>query len=200
MSQTPASIDHGSVAIIGGCGHVGLPLGLSFAEAGLKVVLFDVNANSVRSLHEGKMPFVEDGGEELLRRHIGKGLTASTDPETLRACEYVVCVIGTPIDEHLNPKVDTLIEAVKGLVPYMNASQLFVLRSTVFPGATQKVYEHLQRWVPGIDVAFCPERVAQGAAVKEIGTMPQMISAVGERALGRARSLFRRICPETVEL
>jgi UDP-N-acetyl-D-mannosaminuronic acid dehydrogenase len=200
MSPTSPSTPRGSVAIIGGCGHVGLPLGLSFAEAGIDVVLFDVNASSVRSLQEGKMPFVEEGGEDLLRRHIGKRLTATVDPECLRSCEHIVCVIGTPIDEHLNPKVDTLIEAVKGLVPYLSASQLFVLRSTVFPGATQKVYERLQRWVPGIDVAFCPERVAQGAAVKEIGTMPQMISGVGERALGRARSLFRLICPETVEL
>ena len=55
------------VAIIGGCGHVGLPLGLSFAEAGVDVVLFDVNANSVRSLHEGTMPFVEDGGAQAAR-------------------------------------------------------------------------------------------------------------------------------------
>src|SRR4029077_1855850 len=47
---------------------------------------------------------------------------------------------------------------------------------------------------------FCPERVAQGAAIKEIGTMPQMISGVGERALARARNLFRRICPVTVDL
>ena len=201
--MSPATPVHpGSVAIIGGCGHVGLPLGLSFAEAGVDVVLFDINANSVRSLHEGKMPFaLGEGGEELLRRHIGNRLTASIDPETLRTCEHIICVIGTPIDEHLNPKVDTLIDAVKGLVPYLNASQLFVLRSTVFPGATQKVYEHLQRWVQGIDVAFCPERVAQGAAVKEIvDDAPDDLSGVGERALGRARYLFRQICPETVEL
>jgi UDP-N-acetyl-D-mannosaminuronic acid dehydrogenase len=198
MSKKDAS--GGSVAIVGGCGHVGLPLGLSFAEAGLDVVLYDINADSIRSLRECKMPFLEEGGDTLLRRHMGNRLTASADPMCLHNCENVICIIGTPIDEHLNPKVDMLLSAVEGLIPHLNSSQLFVLRSTVFPGATQKVFEHLQRRLPGIDVAFCPERVAQGAAIKEIGTMPQMISGVGERALSRARDLFRRICPETVDL
>jgi UDP-N-acetyl-D-mannosaminuronic acid dehydrogenase len=198
MSKKDAS--GGSVAIVGGCGHVGLPLGLSFAEAGLDVVLYDINEDSIRSLREGKMPFLEEGGETLLRRHMGNRLTASADPMCLRNCENVICIIGTPIDEHLNPKVDTLLGAVEGLIPHLNSSQLFVLRSTVFPGATQKVFEHLQRRLPGIEVAFCPERVAQGAAIKEIGTMPQMISGVGESALSRARDLFRKICPETVDL
>ena len=200
MSKQLASIDAGTVAIIGGCGHVGLPLGLSFAEAGLDVVLYDINTDAIRSLQEGRMPFIEEGGDVLLRRHIGKRLRTSSDVASLRKCENVICVIGTPIDEHLNPKVDTLLETVEGLVPELNPSQLFVLRSTVFPGVTQKVFEHLQRHIPGIDVAFCPERVAQGVAIKEIGTMPQMISGVGEQALARARDLFRKICPETVDM
>jgi UDP-N-acetyl-D-mannosaminuronic acid dehydrogenase len=54
--------------------------------------------------------------------------------------------------------------------------------------------------VPGIDVAFCPERVAQGAAIEEIRTMPQIISGVSPRALSRARALFETIAPDTVEL
>jgi UDP-N-acetyl-D-mannosaminuronic acid dehydrogenase len=189
-----------TVAIIGGCGHVGLPLGLSFAEAGLPVVLYDINAEAIRALQAGRMPFMERGGEALLQKHIGKRLRATSDVACLRDCEYVICIIGTPIDEHLNPKVELLLDAVRGVAPHLHARQLFVLRSTVFPGATQKVYEHLQRHVPGIDVAFCPERVAQGAAIEEIRSMPQIISGVGERALTRARALFTRIAKETVEL
>src|SRR4029077_5444590 len=115
-----------SVAIVGGCGHVGLPLGLTFAEAGIHVVLYDINADSIRSLQEGKMPFLEEGGETLLRRHMGNRLTASSDPTCLRDCDNVICIIGTPIDEHLNPKVDTLLNAVNGLIPHLNSSQLFV--------------------------------------------------------------------------
>src|SRR5882757_8445533 len=93
----------GSVAIVGGCGHVGLPLGLSFAEAGRDVVLYDVNVEAVRGLESGRLGFVEEGGEALLKRHYGKRLSASTDPRCLSTCENVICIIGTPIDEHLNP-------------------------------------------------------------------------------------------------
>jgi UDP-N-acetyl-D-mannosaminuronic acid dehydrogenase len=190
----------GPVAIIGGCGHVGLPLGLSFAKAGLEVRLYDVNRESIKTLAEGKMPFLEDGGEELLRAHLGKNLLTSSDPAVLRDASSIVCVIGTPIDEHLNPKVDSLLTAVDQLVPFLRPDQLFVLRSTVFPGATLKLHAHLQRSVPGIDVAFCPERVVQGQAIREISSMPQIVSGVGERALARARELFLRICPTTVDL
>src|ERR1044071_7282685 len=99
-SGTHQSSSKGSVAIIGGCGHVGLPLGLSFARAGLEVKLYDINQESIRGISEGRIPFVEEGGEELLRAHIGKNLTASADPTILSTVDNVVCVIGTPIDEH----------------------------------------------------------------------------------------------------
>ena len=196
MTSTPIE----PVAIIGGCGHVGLPLGLSFAKAGMQVRLYDVNRESVRMLSEGQMPFLDEGGSELLQAHLGKNLLATADPSVLKDAAAVVCVIGTPIDEHLNPKVDSLLTAVDQLVPHLRPDQLFVLRSTVFPGATLKLHAHLQRLLPGVDVAFCPERVVQGQAIREISTMPQIISGVGERALARARELFHRICPVTVEV
>lgn len=189
-----------SVAIIGGCGHVGLPLGLSFARAGLEVKLYDINRESIRGVSEGRMPFVEESGEELLRAHIGKNLTASSDPKILSTVDTVICVIGTPIDEHLNPKLDSLLDQITKLSPYLTPNQLFVLRSTVYPGATTKVHAYLQQTVPGIDVAFCPERVVQGLAIKEIQTHPQIVSGIGEKALARARALFAHISPMTVDL
>lgn len=190
----------GSVGIIGGCGHVGLPLGLSFAEAGRDVVLYDINVKAVRGIASGKLGFMEEGGEALLKRHYGKRLTASSEPGCLSTCEVVVCIIGTPIDEHLNPRMDALLEVINGLIPYLRESQLFVLRSTVFPGATARVHAHLQRHLAGIDVAFCPERVAQGAAIREISAMPQMVSGIGERALARARELFSGVAHSTIDL
>ncbi len=188
------------VAIVGGCGHVGLPLGLTFAQAGLRVDLYDLNAESVRTISDGRMPFMEEGGEALLRAHVGKNLRATTDPAVLREADVVVCVIGTPIDEHLNPELDRLFAAVEGLKPFLSGRQLFVLRSTVYPGATRRIAAHLQERIPGIDVAFCPERVAQGKATKEIGSMPQIVAGATARAGERAARLFSRICPKTIPL
>ena len=73
------------VVIVGGCGRVGLPLGLALARAGSAVTLFDVNAAAVEQVHGGQMPFHEEGADELLARVLANGmLDATTDPDLRR--------------------------------------------------------------------------------------------------------------------
>jgi UDP-N-acetyl-D-mannosaminuronic acid dehydrogenase len=189
-----------SLAVLGGCGHVGLPLALSFAAKGCEVTIVDINPVAVEAVKRGEVGFMEDGAEELLRRHVGKNLQVTTDLSSIRGVDTVVCVIGTPIDEHLNPQLDKLLAVVDGLSEHMNARQLFVLRSTVFPGATQTVASHLQERVPGVDVAFCPERVAQGHSLREIASLPQIVSGTTPRARQRARALFGLLTEKIIEL
>jgi UDP-N-acetyl-D-mannosaminuronic acid dehydrogenase len=189
-----------TVAVLGGCGHVGLPLALMFASKGCNVTILDTNEEAIKRVYDGIVGFLEHGAEELLRAHIGKNLVATSDVSRVAGADAVICVVGTPIDEHLNPQMDKLRAIVDGLAPHMHAGQLFVLRSTVYPGAT----EHIARWldsrVPGIDVAFCPERVAQGYGLREMSTHPQLVSGVTPRAAERARELFELIGPKTIEL
>lgn len=189
-----------SVAVIGGCGHVGLPLALKLAEKGHQVTIVDVNAAAVEAIGRGEMPFMEEGAAPLLRAHMGKNLRATTDSSAVALAEVVVCIVGTPIDEHLNPQVEKLIQLVHELAPHLRAGQLFVLRSTVYPGATQHIARVIERIVPGVDVAFCPERVAQGHALREFEELPQLISGVTPRALARARALFSCMTDKLVEV
>jgi UDP-N-acetyl-D-mannosaminuronic acid dehydrogenase len=179
---------------------VGLPLALTFASKGCDVTIVDVNAAAVASVNAGRVGFMERGAEPLLARHAGRNLRATTDAAAVADAEAVICVIGTPIDEHLNPQVDKLLLTVSALRPHLRAGQLFVLRSTVYPGAT----ERLGRWfadnVPGVDVAFCPERVAQGHAVAEIESLPQIVSGVTPRAVERASELFGLVAKTLVPL
>ena len=188
------------MAIIGGCGHVGLPLGLTFADAGWDVLLSDINETVIDTVQSGQMPFTEPGGQELLTAHIGKNLWASSDPSGIATVDVIICAIGTPLDEHLNPQMDDLLRAVEGLLPHLREGQLFVLRSTVVPGAT----EYLARWLearrPGIDVAFCCERIAQGKSIEEIRSLPQIIAGVGDKAGKRAAEVFAPVCAELIHL
>jgi UDP-N-acetyl-D-mannosaminuronic acid dehydrogenase len=188
------------IAIVGGCGHVGLPLGMSFASKGCEVTLVDINAASVAQVNRGEMPFLEHGAPELLRKVAGKTLRATTEAVAIRDAHVVVCIVGTPIDEHLNPQVDKLIALIKSLAVHLRPEQLFVLRSTVFPGATEHVARHLHALVPGIDVAFCPERVAQGHALREFEELPQLVAGLGPRARERAGALFRRQTDRIIEV
>jgi UDP-N-acetyl-D-mannosaminuronic acid dehydrogenase len=195
------------VVVVGGCGHVGLPLGLALADAGLSVVLYDIAAATVERVAAGEMPFVEPGCEEILRRVIGDRLAVTTDASAVSSAEYVVVVIGTPVDEHLNPDPMVVSVAVEELAEHLVNGQLMVLRSTVFPGTTavvEQVIAHLGR---KIEVAFCPERIAEGKAVEELHELPQIVAARTEDGYRRAEELFGhltahtlRVSPEEAEL
>src|SRR5262245_40175567 len=92
------------VCVIGGCGHVGLPLALTFADVGLRTVIYDIDREKVDLIRHGKMPFVEEGGAEILTKALqSKLLEVEATPALVGKCRHIVLVIGTPVDEHLNP-------------------------------------------------------------------------------------------------
>jgi UDP-N-acetyl-D-mannosaminuronic acid dehydrogenase len=188
------------IAVLGGCGHVGLPLALSFASRGHEVTIVDIDARAVESVSRGVVGFREEGAEALLAAHIGKNLRATTDASVVRDCDAIICVIGTPIDEHLNPRVDQLLAAIGELRPHLRVGHLIVLRSTVYPGATLMLHRWLEEHCPGVDLAFAPERVAQGFALREIAGLPQIVSGTTPSAYERAAALFSTVCDKIVPL
>jgi UDP-N-acetyl-D-mannosaminuronic acid dehydrogenase len=112
----------------------------------------------------------------------------------------VVVVIGTPVDEHLNPDPASLPRALAACVPHLRDGQLVVLRSTVYPGVTALVEKMLLDAGLAVDVAFCPERIAEGKAMTELFSLPQIVSARSEAVLLRAEELFSLLTEETVRL
>jgi len=188
------------VVVVGGCGHVGLPLGLAFADRGLDVALFDVNAEAVAGVMTGHMPFQEAGGQEVLDRVVGIHLTASTDPRIVSTAENVIVVIGTPVDEHLNPDPNVVSSAVTALDPYLRDGQLLILRSTLFPGTTALVERAVADLGKQLEVTFCPERIAEGKAMTELYELPQIVSGRSEAVLERAEKLFRNLASQMVRL
>ncbi len=86
------------------------------------------------------MPFIEPGAEEILEDVVASGmLTASTDPAVVASAENVIVVIGTPVDEHLNPDPNAIPRALATCAPFFRDGQLLVLRSTIYPGVTALV-------------------------------------------------------------
>jgi UDP-N-acetyl-D-mannosaminuronic acid dehydrogenase len=192
---------HGRVAIVGGCGHVGLPLGLAFASRGLEVVLYDLAERSVGLVNDGLMPFDEPGAAEVLPAVLASGhLRATSASEAIGDAEHVIVVIGTPIDEHLNPDLNAVPAAIADIASSLHDGQLLVLRSTVYPGVTALVERLIADLGLDIDVAFCPERIAEGKAMVELFELPQIVASRSPRALERASKLFRNLAHEIVEL
>lgn len=187
------------VGIVGGCGHVGLPLAICLADAGLDVTSYDVDPAAVATVMSGRMPFLETGADAVLTRVLAAGtFRASTEPTDLSEVDTVVVVIGTPVDEHLNPDPNAVVRALEDVVEYLHDGQLIILRSTVFPGVTARVERSLRERGLQIDVAFCPERIAEGKAIEELHTLPQLVGARTNDVRLRANSLFEPLGIETV--
>ena len=197
----PATTFDVDVCIVGGCGRVGLPLGIALASRGLSVVLYDINAEAVDVVNSGTLPFAEEGAAEVLADVVAAGrLRATTDPSSVGSAENLVVVVGTPVDEHLNPDLGAVPRALERCAEYLRDGQLVVLRSTVYPGVTALTEKLLGGKGIGVDVAFCPERIAEGKAMTELFELPQIVSARNPVALARAEALFRNLTTRIVQL
>ena len=196
------------VVVIGGCGHVGLPLAIMFASKSLKVVAFDTNTQVVATVNSGSMPFDEPGADDVLKQVLAtKSFTASSDRQFVSLAEHVVVVIGTPVDEHLNPDPEAVPNVVMSLLDVLKDGQHLVLRSTIYPGVTKLVEKVIASSGKKIDVSFCPERIAEGKAIEELVALPQIISGRTGIAVERAKELFSSltqnvivVTPEEAEL
>jgi UDP-N-acetyl-D-mannosaminuronic acid dehydrogenase len=187
------------VVVLGGGGHVGLPLSLVFAKAGLRVGIYDTNQATLDRIARGEMPFLENGADDLLREVLASGrLEFGADGEMISRTAQLIVVIGTPVDEFLGPSMTVFEKAVNQIAPHLRDGTLVVLRSTVYPGTTEYVSQHLAEAGCDVDVAFCPERIAEGHALEELHSLPQIIGADHDRAAERATGLFSRIAGKTI--
>ena len=182
------------VVVVGGCGHVGLPLALSLADCGYKVGIEDIDDAKVAQVKAGNVPFLETGAEDLLKKLLPTGrLELASDPSFVGRTDTVILVIGTPIDEFMNPSVRIFERVIDELLPHLKSGSLIVLRSTVFPGTTDSVALRLQNAGAKVDVVFCPERIAEGHALEELRTLPQVVGASSDAAFERASQIFERL-------
>lgn len=188
------------VCIIGGLGHVGLPLGISLAAAGKRVALYDINKTAIETVSKGEMPFIEHGAEALLKKTLDKTLFLSSDPSAISQSRYVIVVIGTPVDEHLNPKFTIFRKFLDDISGRLRDGQHIVLRSTIFPGTTGMIREYFEAKGLKVSLSFCPERIAQGKAIEELKALPQIISAFDEASMCEAAGLFSAITDEIIRL
>jgi UDP-N-acetyl-D-mannosaminuronic acid dehydrogenase len=198
---SPGSGFERDVVVVGGCGHVGLPLAIALADRGARVGIYDVSQAAVALVNGGELPFAEPGAADVLKRVVAEErLVASCSPAMVASGEHVVVVIGTPVDEHLNPDQQAVPRALAGCAEFLRDGQLLVLRSTVYPGVTALVERMVGGLGVAVEVAFCPERIAEGKAMTELFELPQIIAARTPAGVARARALFGRLTATLVEM
>ena len=197
----PTTVENADVTVVGGAGHVGIPLVLAFAEVGMRVNVNDHNQESLDALKAGRLPFIEHGADVFLAKALANDrLVFSNSPDRISARGPVIVTVGTPIDEFLNPDYQAVRDCIDAIVPALSDDQLVVLRSTLFPGTTDWLASQLKKKGRKLKVAFCPERVVQGYGLKELRELPQIVSGTTLEAEQEAAKLFERIAPEIVVL
>lgn len=186
------------IVIIGGLGHVGLPLGLAFADKGMRVCLYDTDQTKATLVKKGIMPFIEYGAEPILRDALNKKtIEVSLDPVCISSSRYVIVTIGTPVDEYLNPKTRIFLELFSKIKKYLRRDQTIIIRSTVYPRTCQQVLNLLGG--DGWKIAYCPERIVQGHAIKELKELPQIVAGLSEKSVEEASELFSLLSPELIK-
>ncbi len=148
-----------------------------------------------------RMPFAEPGAEPVLRAGLRQPACSRRRPTRRWSPRRsnVIVVIGTPVDEHLNPDPTAIPEALEPCSEYFRDGQLLILRSTVYPGVTALVEQMVADLGLDIDVAFCPERIAEHKAMEELFTPPaDRVLAHRRTAAQRAAALFGTLTDEIV--
>jgi len=180
---------------------VGAPLAMVMAAKGLPTLIYDINSQAMKQLALARLPFCEEGGEALLKQVLADGLLSLTENVAeLKNIPYIVLTVGTPIDEFHNPKMRSITDCIDAILPYISDDQTIVLRSTVFPGVTNFLQRYFESRGKKPRVAFCPERVVQGQAIKEISSLPQIVSGTTLQAEESAARLFSKIAPKIVRM
>ena len=193
-----------SVAVVG-LGRIGLPLALSLADHGHRVVGIDKQAGVLDAVRAGRMPFEEAGTQELLERVVAGGrLTATDDIRAAADTEHIVLTLGTPAHSHIEIDIADIRGVLDDLLPLLREGQTVILRSTVAPGTTEWVAGYLEQR-RGLEVgkdlfvAHVPERIAVNHFLEEIHTLPLIVGGVGEASGARAAELFEDFGTEVTQ-
>lgn len=198
LRKTGTKLD---VCVVGGAGHVGLPLSLVLADSGMQVLVYDINESSLATIRCGEMPFLEKGAPSLLKDVLSKDrLTFTSDPTTVADAPVVIVTIGTPVDEFLNPDTKVIRKWADEFLPHLSDDQLLILRSTVYPGTTDWLDRYLRSAGRKPRIAFCPERIVQGMAIDELKQLPQIVSGTTPEAEEAAVEFWSRIAPDVVRV
>ena len=183
-----------NIVIIGGAGHIGLPLGILLAEKKINVTLYDNNVSIINKINKCKFPFMEKDGARLLKKN-KKKIFATNSKNSIPNADIIIICIGTPVINN-KPDLKSFFKLFKQIKHLLNHNQLIIIRSSIYPGTCEKVYQFLGKEF--INISYCPERVVQGKSIVEMPKLPQIISGLSQKAITKSKKLFNLICKKTI--
>ncbi len=178
-------MSHGRKIAVIGLGYVGLPVAIAFARSGVPVIGFDISKRRIEELRAGHDRTREVEESELKQ----KMLALESDPAKLKAADFFIVTVPTPIDGANRPDLSALISASETCGAAISKGAIVVYESTVYPGAIEEdcvpVLERASRMRAGVDftVGYSPERINPGDKAHRFETIKKVVSGQDARTL-----------------
>jgi UDP-N-acetyl-D-glucosamine dehydrogenase len=185
-----------------GLGYVGLPVAVTFAEAGYNVVGCDLREHKVRLIEQGRSHLRDVPDERIAPLHAAGRLRASTSFEPLREADAIIISVPTPIQEGA-PDLSKVVFAGESLAKVLKRGALVVLESTTYPGTTDELLQPLLEadgLKAGDDflLAYSPERIDPGNPNFDFSDIPKVIGGIDEQSTAMTAALYQQVVPKVV--
>ncbi len=181
-----------------GLGYVGLPLAVSFAEAGIQVIGFDKSGEKVNKINSGEN-YIRDIRDAALREVVNKiKLTATTDFTRINECDALLICVPTPLDKFRKPDMSYIESACLSIGQNMKAGTFICLESTTYPTTTEDfmlpIIEKESGLMQGVDfwLAYSPERVDPGNETFHTKNTPKVLGAMTPEGLEIGEKIYSK--------
>ena len=161
-----------NISIIGGLGHIGLPISCLFQVNDNNVTIIDTDKESIENTKNGKPSFYEPGLTDILNQALSKGLKITDEIKFLEESDFVFITIGTSSRLEDKENFDKVINQV---IKESKIGSKIILRITVDFGTCKKILDNNLFQEKELILAYCPERIAEGKALEELQILPQII-------------------------
>jgi nucleotide sugar dehydrogenase len=185
-----------------GLGYVGLTLAMHAARNGYEVHGIEILDATYNVIASGETYFHEPGLDELLKLSINKNFFVHKEIPKNEIFDIFIITVGTPLSlGEKAPNMGVLDNAIRSISNFISEDTLLVLRSTIPVGTSANIAKKLanKNKLSTINVSFCPERTAEGKALVELQSLPQIISGNNEVALNKSHIFFENLTDEIVE-
>ena len=188
----------GTVAVVG-AGKMGLPLCAQFADHGWHVIAVDVQQSVVDAINEGRSHVAEEPGlaELVATAHAAGRLRATADgAAAARDADVVVLIVPVMLDDEQQPDYRFMDAAVESIGPGIHMDSLVIFETTLPVGDTRERFTPRLEEASGLRadedfyVAFSPERLYSGAALRNLATYPKLVGGIGAASTERAAAFY----------
>ena len=184
------------VSVVGGAGHIGLPLSLFISSFGHDVTIIDTNQKVLEGLKGGSLPFYEDGLDKYLKKAQKNNIKLSNNNQDLSKSDFVIITLGSSSEAK---DIDLFKKVMDDVIKNIKQESNIILRSTIDIDSIEEIRSNPEFIEKNINLAYCPERIAEGMSLIELPQIPQIIGISDENNFLIFQNFFNTLNIESIK-